>query len=157
MSKDLDRRGFLITSIAASSGIALGLSREDRILLAQAPTKKVERLPAGATKDFPTGKIGNLEISRIICGGNLIGGYAHSRDLLYVSKLLKEYFTDDKILETLEIAEENGINTVMTEGKDGVDIINKYWRERGGKIQWITQDVPTSKDLKTVIQKSIDN
>ncbi len=157
MSKNLDRRGFLRTSIAASSGVALGLSREDKILLAQAPTKKAERLPAGTTRGFPTGKIGNLEISRIICGGNLIGGYAHSRDLLYVSKLLKEYFTDDKILETLEIAEENGINTVMTEGKDGVDIINKYWRERGGKIQWITQDVPTSKDVKTVIQKSIDN
>ena len=157
MSKNIDRRSFLKGSIAASAGVTLGLSREEELLLAQAPTERAERGAARASKSLPTGKIGDLEVSRIICGGNLIGGYAHARDLLYVSRLLKSYFTEEKILETLQIAEENGVNTVMTEGKDGFDIINKYWRERGGKIQWITQDRPTSDDLKTVIQFSIDN
>jgi len=157
MSKNLDRRAFLKGSVAASAGIALGLSREEEILLANAPPEKAETPAASAGNSLPTGKIGDLEVSRVICGGNLIGGYAHSRDLLYVSRLLKSYFTEEKILETLQIAEENGVNTVMTEGKDGFDIINKYWRERGGKIQWITQDKPTLDDVKTVIQFSIDN
>ena len=156
MSNNFNRRSFLKRSIAASTGVALGLSREEEILLAKAPPEKAETA-AGRSNSLPTGKIGELEVSRVICGGNLIGGYAHSRDLLYVSRLLKSYFTEEKILETLQIAEENGVNTVMTEGKDGFDIINKYWRERGGKIQWITQDKPASNDLKTVIQFSIDN
>jgi hypothetical protein len=157
MSNNINRRSFLKRSVAASTGAALGLSREEEILLAKAAPEKAERRAASAGNSLPTGKIGDLEVSRVICGGNLIGGYAHSRDLLYVSRLLKSYFTEEKILETLQIAEENGVNTVMTEGKDGYDIINKYWRERGGKIQWITQDKPTSRDLKGEIQFSIDN
>ena len=31
--------------------------------------------------ELPTGKIGDLEMSRLILGCNLIGGYSHSRDL----------------------------------------------------------------------------
>ena len=34
---------------------------------------------------LPQAKIGNLALSRMILGGNLIGGWAHSRDLVYVS------------------------------------------------------------------------
>ena len=33
----------------------------------------------------PTGKIKHLEVSRIIPGGNLVAGFAHARDLIYVS------------------------------------------------------------------------
>jgi aspartate aminotransferase len=29
------------------------------------------------------GKIGNVALSRLLIGGNLIGGWAHSRDLMY--------------------------------------------------------------------------
>jgi len=42
--------------------------------------------------NLPAGKIGNVTISRLICGGNLVSGYAHSRDLIYVSPLLKPLF-----------------------------------------------------------------
>jgi hypothetical protein len=40
----------------------------------------------------------------------LIGGWAHSRDLTYVSSLFKAYNTEAKIFETLELAEQCGIN-----------------------------------------------
>ena len=33
---------------------------------------------------MPMGKIGKLQVSRLICGGNLISGFAHSRDLVLV-------------------------------------------------------------------------
>lgn len=33
---------------------------------------------------LPMGKIGDLEVSRLFMGGNLIGGWAHARDLIYV-------------------------------------------------------------------------
>ena len=68
-------------------------------------------MPGGSIKGLPIGKIGNVEISRMFTGGNLISGFAHSRDLIYVSPLLKNYFTDDKVMETFEICEESGINT----------------------------------------------
>jgi len=58
---------------------------------------------------MPMGRIGNLKISRMLCGGNLTSGFAHSRDLIYVSSLLRNYFTDEKIFETWEICEECGI------------------------------------------------
>ncbi len=41
--------------------------------------------------ELPRGKIGSHEISRLIAGGNLVGGWAHSRDLRYVSSLFKAY------------------------------------------------------------------
>jgi len=156
MSGDLNRRSFLKGSFAASTGAALGLSLEERILLARVERKPRPPSRKGAARSLPMGKIGELEISRLICGGNLIGGFAHSRDLRYVSTLLKAYNTDEKVMDTLQLAEENGINTIMAD-PSATRIINMYWKERGGKIQWITQDRPTSDDLKTVIQFSIDN
>lgn len=150
--KSLDRRGFIKTSIAASTGIAAGFSFEEHNLLAQAAEPPVEK-SAGNT--LPYGKIKNLTISRLFCGGNLIGGWAHSRDLVYVSDLVKAYHTDQKVFETFELAEENGINTVLTNPRSD-EVINKYWNERGGKIQWIS-DCAWGKDIKEGIQRSVDN
>ena len=85
----------------------------------------------------PKGKIGDLEISRIIAGGNLIGGWAHSRDLIYVSKLVKAYHHDQKVFETLKIAEACGINALLTNPQLN-RVINKYWRTQGGDIKFIS-------------------
>jgi uncharacterized membrane protein YphA (DoxX/SURF4 family) len=41
----------------------------------------------------PAGKIKDVKISRVIAGGNLISGFAHARDLIYVSSWLKTYLT----------------------------------------------------------------
>ena len=64
-------------------------------------------------EQVPKGRIGKLEISRLICGGNLIVGYAHARDLIYVSSLVKKYFTQEKIWETIRLCEACGVNTVL--------------------------------------------
>ena len=63
---------------------------------------------------MPTGKIGGQEFSRLMMGGNLIGGCSHSRDLAYVSTLMRRYNTDAKIRETLELAEAHGITAINT-------------------------------------------
>src|SRR6056297_1056209 len=104
MKGEMKRRHFFKGAIAG--GAALGLaSFEERIL--------AEKLAAAAGGDsdpgvagLPKGRIGDLEISRIFLGGNLIGGWAHSRDLIYVSKLIKSYHTEGKIFETLALAEQ---------------------------------------------------
>lgn len=86
---------------------------------------------------MPRGRIGDLEISRMIAGGNLIGGWAHSRDLIYVSKLIKAYHSDEKVFETLKIAEACGVNAILT-NPQLCRVLNKYWRTRGGNIQFIS-------------------
>ena len=166
MPKCINRRQFLKKSIISSAAVASALSFEEKALLAAVAKKSAAPAKEGSIKGLPTGKIGNVTISRLICGGNLINGYAHSRDLIYVSELLRHYFTDEKVIETWQISEENGINTAIANVRGGkgdeqventIRILNKYWDERGGKIQWIAQTNPQVNDLTSSIQKAIDN
>lgn len=153
MSKNLNRREFFKKSLITSAAVTGALSLEEKTLLAQ--MNKPGKAPADSVKGLPMGRIGKLKISRIICGGNLIGGWAHSRDLTYVSSLVVAYHTDEKVFQTLELAEENGINTILTNPVSD-RVINRYWNERGGKIQWIS-DCAGGPDIKTGIKRSIDN
>jgi hypothetical protein len=154
MSKNLDRRSFLRSSLVGSAAFASAMSLEEKALLA-AMQDDSPRGRGPAVEGVPAGKIGDVTISRIICGGNLIGGYAHSRDLIYVSSLLKHYFTDEKIIETLTLCEESGVNTINA-GTSSLGVLKKYWDERGGRIQWLAQCVPSAEDLTGDVQKAID-
>jgi hypothetical protein len=142
---------------AVSGGAMLAASYEEQWLLAQAAENRSPLPPPQTANDFPTGKLGQLSVSRVICGGNLISGFAHSRDLIYVSNLLKQYFTDEKVFETLELCEENGINTaILRVDSHTLRIITNYWNERGGQIQWIAQAKMTKDDLRSDIDKAVD-
>ena len=85
----------------------------------------------------PKGKIKDLEVSRMIMGGNLVGGWAHARDLIYASKLVKAYHTDERVMMTFQLAEKCGINTYLGNPAQ-IAILNKYWHETGGKINFIS-------------------
>ena len=153
----LSRRGFLKESLAVAAGAATALSLEEKILLAA--STESPRGPQSGDKRVPAGRIGKVSISRLICGGNLINGYAHSRDLIYVSSLMKHYFTDGKIMETFEICERHGINTFVGNNKEGentVRVLRKY-RKAGGRIQWLAQVNPAVTDVWSNIQVAIDN
>ncbi len=106
---------------------------------------------------LPKGKIGNHEISRLVLGGNLIGGWAHSRDLLYVPDLFKAYNTEKKIYETLMIAEKSGINAINI-GFPTNALMAKYKRMTGSKITVISQVAPNMEkgDYFEQINKAID-
>jgi hypothetical protein len=99
-------------------------------------------------------KIKDLTLSRMILGGNLMGGWAHARDLIYVSKLVKSYHTDAKVFETFLLAEKCGINTILT-NPILCRVINQYWKRGIGKIQFISDC--GGKDLFEMIRLSIDN
>ncbi|MCF7847409.1 MAG: DoxX family protein, partial [Kiritimatiellales bacterium] len=129
--------------------------------------KKVDVVTSATMKTFsftslkdlkgqvPKAKIGNLEVSRMIMGGNLIGGWAHARDLIYVSSLVKKYHTDEKVFETLMLAEKCGINTLFT-NPALCRVINKYWHNKLGHIQFIS-DCGGGKVLADNIMLSIDS
>lgn len=106
--------------------------------------------------DLPMGKIKNFEISRLIAGGNLIGGWSHSRDLIYVSSLFKAYNTEKKVFETLQLAEKAGINTINGTGVQ-LPLLNKYRRLYGSKLQIICQVHPTKEEPRVAIDYAIDN
>jgi hypothetical protein len=143
MSDKTDRRCFLARGIAGAAGLGASLgSIEEKILLgatqdgtAQAATSKRPKtdIPPGS---LAHGKIGNVSISRLLIGGNLIGGWAHSRDLMYASKLFTSYNNEAKIFETLELAQECGINTIQIDPRAWATVL-KYNQGRATKMQTI--------------------
>ena len=109
------------------------------------------------TSELPKGRIGDHEISRLVLGGNLIGGWAHARDLIYVSSLFRAYNTERKIFETLMTAEAAGINTINI-GFPSNPVLQKYKKITGSKIKVISQVAPDldKDDYFVNIDKAID-
>ena len=147
MSGKITRRKFVGRSIAVSTGIAVGASLEDQQLMAQL----VDR--SGYGQDLPPvsglqqAKFSDRIVSRLIIGGNLISGSAHAGELLYQSALMTRYFTDEKIMETWALAEENGINTTLMRCDHHIiGNYRRYLKDRRGSLQWIAQSAPEQGD-----------
>jgi hypothetical protein len=109
----------------------------------------------GLQGPLPKGKLGSLRMSRLILGCNQIGGWAHSRDLLYVSALFKAYNTEEKVLETIELAEKAGIDTMQLVTAQ-YPLFRRYQTLVSKKMQTMYQVYPTEKDPRTDIDKAID-
>lgn len=155
----LSRRRFLGSSVAAlaAADVALEAAAEET----GSPTK-VKNAPStnsvkANSRGMPYGKIGNVKISRLIMGGNLVSGCMHSRDLVYVPQLARAYGTEEKIFETFKVCEENGINTLFENG--GV-FLQRYNKEYGGNMQFIAgfevKPDQSEKKLKDTIKKLVD-
>lgn len=104
---------------------------------------------------LPRGTVGPLEMTRLILGCNLIGGWAHSRDLIYVPSLFKAYNTDRKVFETIELAERAGIDTMQLVTAQ-YPLFHEYQKLVSKKMQTMCQVYPTEKDPLTDIDKAID-
>jgi len=139
VARKVTRRTFVAQSLAASSLAALGVQST----VAAADDAPPAPAPAPANDALPCGKIGELSISRMLLGGNLLTHFTHSRDLQYVYNLAAHYNTDAKILETLAISEQHGVNTLVVHTVPKVlDLLRKHRRDEGGKMQWIICPTP---------------
>lgn len=148
--RDVSRRNFIKQTLVASAGVAT-------VTPALQAAPGTNPVVACAKSKIPTGKIGKLTVSRLISGGNLISGWAHSRDLHYVPNLMRAYNTEEKVLDTLQLLEEHGVNTIIADPvKKPKDILTRYWKERGGRMQWIAEGHPDMTDWKTNIEQSLD-
>ena len=130
MSPEMNRRLFIKGSLLSSAGLSLGSRNAFGELTAKEsdPPQK---------QSLPKGKIGNLQVSRLLLGGNLLTHFTHSRDLKYVYNLAAHYNTEEKILETLALAETSGVDTLSIHiVPQALDILKKH-RKRGGKMKWI--------------------
>ncbi|MCI0492941.1 MAG: hypothetical protein L0Z07_08390 [Planctomycetes bacterium] len=138
MTSEMNRRKFVQHSVLASAGAAMAVSAAVKPTTARADDPPPLASTPTVAADMPRGKIGDMEISRLLLGGNLLTHFTHSRDLKYVYSLAKHYNTENKILETLAVAEEHGINTVVVHNVPSIIALLQKHRQRGGKLQWIT-------------------
>jgi hypothetical protein len=150
----VNRRKFIKTGLASAVMASSVLSLEENVLLAAGfGGGRGGGSTATYTGTTSKGKLGNLEINRLICGGNLINGYAHSRDLTYVSALLRDYFTDEKVMDLWEICEKNGITTcAILQGTSQAALIKRYRQERGGKMIWLSQTNPDEAGIESALK-----
>ena len=151
-----------------STGVAaIGLSSRDGTLLAKEPETAAVPMETG-TAGMPMGRIGDVKISRLFLGGNQFWGGVHSRDLEYIRPLLQRYYADEeKILDALELDEENGINTIChyENGIDGLcgTFLSSYWKKRGSKMQYLAwvhcpwDEMLAGTDLIESTQRAIDD
>jgi len=134
MSSRVNRRSFMKKSIVASAGGAIAFNS------AKAGQTEIAGLKVeiGSKATVPQGKIGSLKVSRMLLGGNLLTHYTHSRDLKYVYNLTANYNTEEKIHQTMALAEAHGVNTLSIHNPPGIVAMLKRYRYRyGGKMQWI--------------------
>jgi len=165
MSDLHNRRDFLKTSALAALGSAAALKGGEKELKATVATAPAMTMPQTFHQGFPTGKLGTLQVSRVFLGSNQVSGYSHSRDLQYVARLMREYQTDERVLNTWQLCEEQGINTVLSDPfEKPVRIMKRYRKERGGRIQWISEIHPPKyyydirlPDMKENLKQVLDN
>jgi len=156
MKSQLNRRNFITQSVLVGAGATVS-ARAAEAPPSAAPVAQPGPVAPSSKGKMPTGRIGKLTVSRLISGGNLISGWAHSRDLHYVPSLMRAYNTPEKVMDTLQLLEEHGVNAIIADPRKNVkDVFAQYWKERGGKIQWIAEGHPGLDDWKTNIKESVD-
>ena len=153
MASPVSRRTFVKSSLLASAAIPLGMNAQNA---ATPPANAAQGASDTARQTLPQGKIGNETFSRLMMGGNLIAGCSHSRDLNYVSTLMRRYNTPAKIRETLELGERHGITAINTFVMDDNTQIFDHWKA-GGKMKWIAQARMDGGGGFSQIQKAIDD
>jgi len=127
----VNRRKFLEGTLAVSAG--LGGVRAGRSATGAESGAK-------AVSDFPKRKLGKYDVGRLIIGANQFTGYPHAEPLKYAKELFAAYFTEEKIVETLAIGHDHGIDTHITlTDETCVKYLKRFERETGKRLQWIAQ------------------
>lgn len=143
----MGRRDMLRNSIGLSGALLGGISYEHKALMARMADQSGPTNVEEPVQGLQRAKFGKYEVSRLIIGGDPVSGIAHAGELVYQADFMMRYFTTEKILETLMLAEQNGINTLLMRADDR--IIKHYTmhiKERGGKLQWIATSAPEQGD-----------
>jgi hypothetical protein len=155
MSKQISRRGFVKAGLVASAAVPLTFGAAPASSAADANQDAGSANAKESSSAMPKGRIAGQEFSRLMMGGNLIGGWAHSRDLSYVSMLMRRYNTPTKVRETLELGEANGITAMNSWVMDDNAQLFDHWKS-GGKMQWFAQVRLDSGGGFSQIQRAID-
>ena len=86
---------------------------------------------------LPTIDLCGLEVTRLIIGGNPFSGFSHQsrqRD-----EAMLDYYTTERLKETLRRAEAAGINTTIMRSDLHVHRLLREYYNEGGTLHWIAQ------------------
>lgn len=84
---------------------------------------------------LPTITVGSYRVTRLVAGSNPLWGGSHFNRIL--SGLMRQYFTDERIVQFLLECQRAGINTWQTSFGDRPQKILRLSREAGATLQWI--------------------
>ena len=99
---------------------------------------------------LPTVKIKNIEVTRLIIGGNPFSGFSHQSN--QVDEEMMDFYSTERIKETLLYAQSLGINTFAARGDRHIlRVLRECANEGKLKLQWICQTVPELGDFKNMI------
>jgi len=146
------RRGFLLQSAQAVAGTAAVLSSATPVSRTVAAEPGPPAAVPSKAAEMPYGRLGKVKISRLLLGGNLISGTMHCRDLKYVGQLFRAYVNEKKLMETLQLAEQHGVNTVF---ETGAEYVRKYNQDYGGHMQFIPHIEVTPEQSEGALREHI--
>jgi hypothetical protein len=110
------------------------LSSRRRFLRNSAGALAVTRAVSGETAGAPLPKVrfGRTEVTRLIIGSNPLYGYSHFNSLL--SRMMREWMTQDRRIEILHRCEKAGINTWQVHySEEAMEDFRRY-RSEGGRM-----------------------
>ncbi len=141
--ENTDRREFLMRAGAAA---AMAAASKHASAGSALPTAASEAAPA-----LPTIQLGPHKVTRLIAGGNPIGGFGHS--VTNMSRHMLEYFTLERTVEFLEKCARNGINTWQFDHMEKPIAALRTAREHGANLNFICLHAERSKDapVKSII------
>lgn len=104
---------------------------------------------------IPTVRLGNIEVSRFIIGGNPFSGFSHQSQAR--SQEMTDWFTDERIVALLFEAQGLGLNVCLSRGDDHITrVMRRYWNQ-GGTMRWIAQTNSRAETAAQGAQYCIDH
>ncbi len=100
---------------------------------------------------LPTVRLGGVDVSRLIIGGNPFSGNSHCSPQQDTEMM--DYFTTDRIKATLFECERQGLTTMQSRGDRHILRMLREYRNEGGKLHWIAQIASELSDLKGNIRQ----
>ena len=86
---------------------------------------------------LPTVDFCGIPVTRLILGANPFGGFSHQSPER--NRVMLDYYTPERIIETWHRAETAGINTFITNNSpEMLAVVRRYFADRGA-LQWIAQ------------------
>jgi hypothetical protein len=132
------------TFLKRLTGGSLALLASRRLVARPVPRE------VAAHKRLPTIRLGDLEVSRLIAGGNPMGGYAYSTSNL--SRFMQEYYTPETTADFLLDCEEEGITAWQSHYSEKLSEALILARDRGSRIKWIALIGHEREDLGEVLK-----
>jgi len=104
---------------------------------------------------LPTVKLGKLNVTRLIIGGNPFSGGSHFSSKL--DKEMRNWYTVERIKQTLREAEQAGLNTFLGRADSHIMRMLNEYRNQRGRLQWIAQTAPEMASVVANIDRAVAN